>query len=84
MIIHSFMSRFIFSGIQKVTNYRALSDNSVVVNAIIKSLISPSPSDRYMVGLDARYMLIPLGSLPAFIADFIFRVLFRPPQARAG
>lgn len=71
-------------GIQKVTNYRALSDNSVVVNAILKSLTSPSPSDRYMVGLDARYMLIPLGSLPAFIADFIFRVLFRPPQARAG
>jgi len=75
---------FFFSAIQKVKNYRALSDNSIVVNAVVKGLTSPSPSDRYMVGLDARYMLIPLGSFPAFIADFIFRVLFRPPQARAG
>lgn len=70
--------------IEKVTHYRALSDNSEVVTAIVKGLTSPSPSDRYIVGLDARYMLIPLGSLPAFIADFIFRVLFRPPRARAG
>jgi len=75
---------FFFSAIQKVTNYHALSDDSVIVNAIVKGLTSPSPSDRYIVGLDARYMLIPLGSLPAFTADFIFRLLFRPPQARAG
>ena len=67
-----------------MTHYRALSDNSEVVTAIVKGLTSPSPSDRYIVGLDARYMLIPLGTLPAFIADFIFRVLFRPPRARAG
>ena len=40
-------------------NLHGDADISDVVNAIVEGLTSASPSDRYMVGRDARYGLIP-------------------------
>ena len=55
--------------------YRTSGVNQVV-NAIVDALTSASPSDRYLVGRDARYNLLLLSYLPAFVADFIIYASF--------
>ncbi|XP_068709315.1 retinol dehydrogenase 7-like [Montipora foliosa] len=73
---------FLEKAISIVKNIPCDSDINQVVNAIIDALTSRFPSDRYVVGTDARYGFIPLSFLPAFIADFILRVLLNPPHPR--
>ena len=69
----------LFTAINIVHNFPCLSDISEVVNAIVDGLTSTSPSDRYVVGPDAKYGLIPLSFLPAFVGDFMIRVGFKLP-----
>ena len=69
----------LFTEINIVRNFRFVPDISEVVNAIVDGLTSTSPSDRYVVGPDAKYCLIPLSILPAFVGDFMIRVLFKLP-----
>ena len=60
-------------------NLPRASDISPVVNAVVDGLTSASPHDRYVIGLDARF-----GSavtyLPAYVADFLLRVVRKFPQ----
>ncbi|XP_068722409.1 retinol dehydrogenase 7-like isoform X2 [Montipora capricornis] len=70
--------------IKFVRNLPCNSDISPVVNTIVHGLTSPSPSDRYRVGLDARYVSIPLSFFPAFISDFLINVVFRPGNPRGA
>ena len=69
----------LFTAINIVRNLPCLSDISEVVNAVVDGLTSTSPSDRYVVGPDAKYALIPLSILPAFVGDFMIRFVFKPP-----
>lgn len=63
--------------------YRNLDINEVV-NTIVEALSSSSPCDRYVVGRDAKYALIWLASLPAFVADFLINTAFNAPQPRGA
>ena len=56
------------------------SDISLVVNAIVDGLTLISPPDRFVVGPDARYGLLPLTYLPAHVADVLLRVGFKMPR----
>ena len=68
---------------QRSKIYRNLDINEVV-NTIVDSLTSSSPRDRYVVGKDAKYALIWLASLPAFVADFLIETVFNPPQPQGA
>ncbi|XP_067037649.1 retinol dehydrogenase 7-like isoform X1 [Acropora muricata] len=70
---------YLDKAINIVRNLPCFSDISEVVNAIVDGLTSTSPSDRYVVGTDAKYGLIPLSILPAFVGDFMIRFVFKPP-----
>jgi len=70
-----------FSGVQGLTNN--VYDNpdiTQVVNTIVDALTSSSPCAHYLVGQDAKYSVIWLARLPAFIADFIIKTVFNAPQ----
>ena len=69
----------LFSAIDILKNIHRTSDTSLVVNAIVDGLTSTSPPDRYVIGRDARYGLIPLTYLPASVADFLLHVGFKGP-----
>ena len=77
-------SLFFFTAIEIARSLRGHADISDVVNAIIEGLTSASPSDRYMVGRDARYGLIPLSFFPASFADFVINFVFKLPQPRCA
>ncbi|XP_074615141.1 retinol dehydrogenase 7-like isoform X2 [Acropora palmata] len=70
---------YLEKAINIVRNLPCFSDISEVVNAIVDGLTSTSPSDRYVVGPDAKYGLIPLSILPAFVGDFMIPFVFKPP-----
>ncbi|KAL9983671.1 hypothetical protein ACROYT_G005880 [Oculina patagonica] len=76
---------YLHRGVELLTNdiYRS-SDITPVVNTILEALMSSSPHDRYLVGPDAKYSLIWLARLPAFVADFILRVSFNPPRQQGA
>ena len=65
-------------------SYSGDSDISKVVNATVEGLTSPSPSDRYVVGFEARYGLIPMSFLPAFAVDFVLRTLLKTLRPRGA
>ena len=48
------------------------------------ALTSSSPSARYLVGQDAKYSVIWLARLPAFVTDFIIKTFFDAPQPQGG
>lgn len=74
-----------FSGVEVLRNkvYRNLDINEVV-NTIVHALTSNSPCDRYLVGKDAKYALIWLARLPAFVADFLINTVFDAPQPQGA
>ena len=74
-----------FAGIEIMRDgiYR-MSNISQVVDTIVEALTSSSPSDRYLVGIDAKFLLVWLARLPASIADFILHLAFNPPKQRAA
>ena len=43
-----------------------------VVNAYKHALLAVFPRARYVVGLDARFLWLPLQMLPQWMSDFIF------------
>ena len=63
--------------------YRNLDINEVV-NTIVDALTSSSPCDRYLVGKDAKYALIWLARLPAFVGDFLINTVFNTPQPQGA
>ena len=73
----------IFTGVELLkSEIHRTSDINQVVNTIVEALMSSSPRDRYLIGVDAQYSLIWLSRFPAFVADFILRAAFKPPQQR--
>ncbi|XP_022792936.1 short-chain dehydrogenase/reductase family 9C member 7-like [Stylophora pistillata] len=60
------------------------SNISQVVDAIVEALTSSSPADRYLVGIDAKFLLVWLARLPAYISDFILHLAFNPPKQQAA
>ena len=74
-----------FAGIEIMRDgiYRT-SNISQVVDTIVEALTSSSPSDRYLVGIDAKFLLVWLARLPASIADFILHLAFNPPKQQAA
>lgn len=55
----------------------ANSDLSEVINAYVHSVTSPTPKIRYICGLDARFVFIPLSFLPGNIQVGIWYKLCR-------
>ena len=69
---------FFVLGISFLTSYSSSPHTSDVVDAVVDALTSQSPRDRYLVGLDARFMFVWLARLPTSVADFILaRLLFK-------
>lgn len=56
---------------------------SDVVDAYEHALLALFPRERYVVGRDARYVFIPIHSLPEWLGDWILRKLdsVRPSPA---
>ena len=48
-----------------------------VVDAAVDALTSQAPRDRYLVGIDARFLLVWLARLPTVVADLIYARMFR-------
>ena len=46
--------------------------------------MSSSPCARYLIGQDAKYSVIWLARLPAFVADFIIKTAFTAPQPQGA
>ena len=66
------------SGISFFSGARSSPHTYQVVDAIVDALTSESPRDRYLVGLDARFLFVWMARLPTVVADFIVtRMIFR-------
>ena len=63
-----------------MTSYEKSPETYQVVDAIVEALSSQTPRDRYLVGVDARFLLSWLPWLPAFAGDTLNRVIFKPPS----
>ncbi|XP_068712116.1 D-beta-hydroxybutyrate dehydrogenase, mitochondrial-like isoform X1 [Montipora foliosa] len=75
---------YLETAITLMRSYSGDSDICKVVNAIVEGLTSPSPSDRYVVGFEARYGLIPMSFLPAFVVDFVLRTMLKTLRPRGA
>jgi len=56
----------------------------LVVDAVVDALTSQVPRDRYVVGLDARLLLLLSLWLPTFAMDAILRLLFKIPTLKGS
>jgi len=54
----------------------------LVVDAVADALTSQVPRDRYVVGLDARLLLLMSLWLPTFAMDAILRLIFKIPTPK--
>ncbi|KAI6199396.1 hypothetical protein M3Y96_00622600 [Aphelenchoides besseyi] len=72
------------SGVNRIAN----PDLSEVVNAYVHAISSPRPKTRYVCGIDARFIFIPLSFMPSALQDIILNFLpklqFMPPLIPAA
>jgi len=74
----------LFKAIEVATEYPQSDRLHLVVNAVVDALTSQVPRDRYVVGLDARLVLLMSLWLPTFAMDAILRLLSLKYQHQKG
>jgi nucleoside-diphosphate-sugar epimerase len=55
-----------------------------VVDAYEHALLAKYPRARYVIGNDAKYILLPIQRLPEFLSDWLMRILSKDHPKPAG
>ena len=67
-----------------MTSYEKSPKTYQVVDAIVEALSSQTPRDRYLVGVDTRFLFSWMTLIPATVADTLMRILLKPPAPLAS
>ena len=81
----SYLYNSILPGLDNFNKYKEYMSTKthIVAEAVVDALSVQSPQTRYVVGMDAQLIWLPLTKLPTCVADFILNILGPPPTPQS-